>query len=455
MLALGSFSTSFLGLIFTPLYTNVLSTAEYGIYDLIVTTSSLLYPFFTLAIGEAILRYALDKSSDKHTIFSSGMHVCLVGLLLLILAFPIVSRTVIKEYSMYFYAYFFMHCVGVITMNFVKGIEDVKHYSIAGIVKTVIMISLNLICLLLLKTGVRGYLFSVIAGQVVAFIYLFFASKLYRYLRPFWKMDFGLIKKTLIYSIPIIPNSISWWISNSSDKYILKYYTDLSQIGIYSVSYKIPSIIMTVMTVFLSAWQLSAVVDFGSEESSEFFTDIYKKCIDANFLIASMVIAFSPIMSKILFAKDFFSAWKYVPVLVLANVFNVLATFLGSVYTSAKKTKMLALTTVFAALTNIILNFVLIPKFGAMGAAIATMIAYFCMWIFRIINTRKIIRIDFDLKNDIICLFALGLQIILLESQTFVGWIITLLIFAIMLVIKRALFVSLISIVLNKFRKIN
>lgn len=413
LLAIGSIASSLLGMFLIPLYTAVLSTAEYGIYDLIVTTTSLLYPFMTLAIGEAIVRFALDKNNDRKTIYTLGLLIVLTGGIFVSLFSFIIEKSAIRGYTIYFIAYFICYCLHTITSYFVKGIEAVGKYAAGGLINSIVFIGCNLLFLVVFKWGIKGYLLSSILGHAVTVIFLVFSAKTYLYVTVPWKMDRAICKSMLKYSVPMIPNSISWWISNSSDKYMLAFFSSASVVGIYSISYRIPTIMMTLMGFFLSAWQLSAVKDFGTEHSQRFYETVLKKYFALNILLALTLIAFSKLIGSILFSKDFFVAWQLVPILITANLFNVLTSFYGSIYISAKKTKMLSVSTVTGAAANIILNLCLIPLWGAAGAAIATAAAYMLMYIMRKVNTKKIMVINTDNKADIT---AIALVII----QTFI-----------------------------------
>lgn len=422
LFAIGSFGSSLLGMLFVPFYTSILSTAEYGISDLITTTTSLLFPFASLAISEAIMRFSLDRDSDKKTIYSTGVYIVLIGFVLVFILSNFMLNTTIGPYIIYFLLYFLCYSIHTITSYFVKGIEKIKVYAAAGIINTIIVISCNIVFLLWLKIGIIGYLLSSIIGHFITTIFMFLSARVYTFIQFPWKLDKYLIKRMLLFSIPIIPNSISWWVANSSDKYILNYYSSVSEVGIYSVSYKIPTIVMTVMGFFMSAWQLSAVSAYESEDAKSTFSDVYYKCIRLNVLVAIALMVTSKIFGSFLYSKDFFSAWRYVPTLILANVFNIQATFLGSVYTASKKTKMLSITTMVGAVSNIVLNFALIPFIGALGAAIATASSYFVMWIMRFVSSKGILDFHSSVYNDLILFLALVLECILIYQDNIWAW---------------------------------
>mgnify|MGYP003303692784 CR=1 FL=1 len=180
--------------------------------------------------------------------------------------------------------------------------------------------------------------------------------------------------------------------------------------GIYSISYKIPSLITAISGIFTSAWQISAVEDFGSKESIKFFSRIYCRYSALFILLTSIVIFFIKFIADILFSKAFYDAWKYASILIIASMFQSLCSFLGSIYTTAMKTRMIFVTTMLGAMSNIAFNLLLIPSCGAYGAAIATLMSYMIVWIVRLLNSRKIIKLQIQVKKDIICYLIIGIQ---------------------------------------------
>ena len=107
-----------------------------------------------------------------------------------------------------------------------------------------------------------------------------------------------------------------------------------------------------------------------------------------------MLIAGSKIFTGILLDESYYSAWEYVPILVAATIFSTLVSFVGSVYFVEKKSLLSMLTALTGALINIVLNFILIPNHGAMGAAVATFISYLAVYVVRVVDTKKYIRFN-------------------------------------------------------------
>lgn len=454
LITIGNFASKILSFLLIPFYTAVLTTSEYGIADLMTTTINLISPFFTLLISEAIMRFALEKGIKKSQVFTIGLITTLLGFVAMVLFSPLILFIeTLKPFYWLFLCYYLAVTLHSMASQFVKGLEKISIYSISGVIHTFIFILLNLLFLLGVKMGVEGYLLALVISNFIVVIFLWIAANLNHYILPIKKIDWQLARDMFRYSIPMIPNSISWWISNSSDKYILTFFSGVALTGVYSVSQKIPSLFATISTIFMGAWQISAVEDFGSEQSRKFYTGVYRKYSSLNIILVSILIWGTKILAAILFSKDFYSAWMFTPVLLLAFLFNSMASFLGSIYTSAKKTKMLFISTVIAALVNIIANFIMIPLWGAMGAGIATLLSYFLIWIIRLIDTAKIIKIDVDLRKDIISYLFLVIQIIILCMNIRYSYAFMSLILIIILFIHKGLLISVLSMIKNNREK--
>ncbi|WP_019679572.1 oligosaccharide flippase family protein [Ruminococcus flavefaciens] len=412
-MTVGNFASKLLSFFLIPLYTSVLTTEEYGISDLIATTVTLLAPVLTLQINEAVMRFSLDNNVDKKQTLSCGIFTIIGGFFVLLLLTPLLFLIQsVKQFYLLFLLYYLGTTINTLFAQYAKGIELVHHYAISGIIHTASVISCNILFLIVFKLGIKGYILSLVIGSVISLLYLFVSGKYYKNLLKAKSINILTYKSMLKYSIPMIPNSLSWWISNSSDKYMLNYITDTSSVGVYSISYKIPSLLSTVNTIFMSAWQISAVEDFGSRQSADFFSDMYKKLTALDALVVSMLVVFSKFLAKFLYINEFFDAWKYAAILCFAFYFSSLSSFLGSIYTSSKRTNALFYTSLIGAISNIVLNLILIHRYYAYGAAIATLISYMIVWLFRFFHVNKVFEFEKKMISNIISGSAILLQII-------------------------------------------
>lgn len=411
LMTIGSFGSRVISFVFVPFYTAVLTTAEYGISDLITTTVTLLLPFFTLTVFESMMRFPLDKKNDPQKVWQVGCKVEAIGFLIFLALSPILFFTVLKDYYIFVVAYYFAISINRCVSYFVRGLNKVKVFAIAGTMQTAFIVGFSLLFLLVFKIGIVGYLLAHVIASILATSYMIVAAKIYKYGFNIREVDKQLQKEMLGYSVPMMPNSVCWWIANASDRYILTAFVGTAATGIYSVAYKIPTIISALMSIFGNAWKLSAVEDFGSEKSRNFFSDIYSKLTVLMLLAASFLMVINKPLARFLFSKDFYQAWQCVPMLLMASVMHAYSEFFGSIYTSAYKTKFLVVSTGIGSVVNIILNFILIPTYHGIGAAIATVIGYAVIWFTRMIHSRKIMALDFHLVRDVICYVLAGIQV--------------------------------------------
>ncbi len=417
-LTIGNFASKLLSFLFVPFYTAVLSTSEYGTADLVTTTVTLLFPFFSLIICESMLRFSLDKNENNEEVYRVGIIVWFCGLVLLILASPILLLVnTLKELWLLIVFYYVAYSLNQNIGYYTRGCENVFLYTVSGIVTTAATICLNLMFLLWMKMGLNGYLLASIIANLLSSLVMITWGGYYRFGLSIKNLDRSLVRRMLHYSLPMIPNSASWWVSNSSDKYIIILFSGVAVNGVYSVAYKIPTIITIVTSIFATAWRISAVEDFGSEKSKKFYSDVYSMYVTLTLTLASALMVVNKPLSSFLYQKDFYNAWQFVPILLIAAVVHAYCEFFGTLYTSAMKTKMLFYSTVIGAVTNIILNLLMIPSMAALGAAIATSVSYFVVWLIRMIHSASIMKLTYHYSDDIVC-FALVLVQVVIASMT-------------------------------------
>lgn len=454
LLTLSSFATKLLSFFLVPLYTNILSTTEYGTYDLFNTTIGVLLPILTLNIQEAVMRFSMDSKYDRKSIvtvatkylFFSNVIVILGLLINYICGFSLIA----KQYAIFFFLMFLSQSFsGMITM-YIRGIDRIADLSVSSLFASAITICLNVIFLAVFHWGLIGYFLANIIGPLFQSVYLTVRAHIVQ--------EFSLEnryvtekKEMVTYSRPLIANSIAWWVNNASDRYIVVFFCGLAENGIYSVASKIPSILNIFQTIFNQAWTLSVVKDFDPEDKNGFFTNTYKAYNCMMVIVCSAIIVVDKILAKFLYAKDFFIAWKYVPWLTIAILFGGISGYIGGFFAAVKDSKIFAKSTVYGAVTNVILNLIFTPFMGALGAAIATAVSYFEVWAFRYWHSKKYVRIKINLCRDILSYVILALQSILLlcNLQTEILYVLEGVCFIIILV----LYFQDIFLLLNKGKK--
>ena len=458
LLTISNFGTKILSFILIPIYTNYLSTAEYGTFDVYTTTISLLIPILSLNIIEAVMRFTLDKDSDKTLIFTRGIKYVVYAILIFTIVFLINKIyniiSIFNDYYGLFISLFISEIIYNLFTQFSRGLEKIKEIVIAGVMNSAIMLLLNVLLLVKFNLGLDGYFISYIASYIIPTIFLFIFLKLWNYIKINKKTAKKIEKEMINYSRPLILNNIGWWINNVSDRYIVTLICGVNQNGIYSIAYKIPSILNSLQSVFSQAWTLSAVKEIDKGEN-DFYSKIYKIYNMTLILVCSILIICDKLIAKILFAGDFYEAWKYAPFLMISVVFGSLSGMLGGIFSAVKKSKTFASTTIIGAVVNTILNFILVFILGPIGAAIATLVAYAIVWALRYKEANKIVKLNISLKRDILIYLLLVIQslILLLNLNLLYIYTLEMIIFTLIVIMVRKDIKNFIIKIMRKIKK--
>jgi len=393
--AIGTFSSKILVFLLVPLYTAALTKDQYGVTDLIVQTGNLLMPLVSVGMSSAIIRFGLDKSYRKETVFSTGVFATLAGFALLLLLWPALSAiSLFDGYTFLIYIFVIMSALRSLCMHFVRSLNKVKLFTFDGVQSTFLTLLFNILFLLVFHWGIEGYVMATVAADFCSILFLTFTAKLWRYLR-FSALDKSISKMMLKYSAPLIPTSLFWWIVNVSDRYMVAYSLGSGENGLYAIAYKIPTIISLISNIFIEAWQMSAVMEKDNSNRNEFFSRVFNALAALLFISSSFLIPTCRVINDILVADSYHDSWKYIPLLIIATMFCCFANFLNSVYMIERKSVMTLMTVVTGAITNVVLNAVLIPIFGVNGAAFATLTSYAVVFVLRAKTSRKYVRIHF------------------------------------------------------------
>ena len=208
-------------------------------------------------------------------------------------------------------------------------------------------------------------------------------------------------KEMILYSLPLIPNKVSWTIINLSDRIILMNVLGSDATGLYAVSYKFPNLMDTVYGFFYQSWKESSARALKEENQDDFYNSVYENLKNFMFSLVLGMTAFMPLVFFILINKNYYAALPYIPVLLLATYFSNMSGFYGGIFTAYKDTKIMGTTTVAAAIINLSVNLLMIRKFGIYAAAVSTLVANFVVYVYRKIKVRKYIKLKENWKKSI------------------------------------------------------
>lgn len=406
LLTISNFGSKVLIFLLVPLYTKILSTSEYGTYDVVYTTIWLVMPIISLNIVESVMRFLLDGNYSKKNIMYIGIKYTLISsfvfstLVIFNAIFNIAPS--FSKYTAYLIFFYLSQAFYILFTQYARGINRVANLAFAGILNTMSTILLNIVFLIIFKMGLDGYFLANIIGLIIPIIYLIIIIRIS--CKEKIKNNYKSLEREMIaYSTPLILESTSWWGIMASDHLIVTILCGLSENGIYSVAYKIPSILNIFVGVFNQAWVLSIVKEVNNKNYN-FLVQTYNLISLFTTVLCSVLIFFNKVIASIMFSGEFYNAWKFAPFLIVSTVFASLITVLGGYFSAIKDSKTIAFTTLCGAIVNMVLNFSLVFSIGPLGAAIATLIAYIIVWYLRLVKIKK--EINFKSKSIVKEIFA-------------------------------------------------
>ncbi|MDO4945657.1 MAG: polysaccharide biosynthesis C-terminal domain-containing protein [Ruminococcus sp.] len=427
--AIGSFSSKVLVLLLIPIYTNYLTTAELGVTDVLTQIANWLIPLVTMTISEAIIRFGLDKAYDKKRVFTIGNLICAFGLAVFGIILPIVNLTGIADkyiggYALILFVYVMMSGIKTLYTTFVRAMEKVKLFAVAGIIATFFTLFFTAMFYMVLPsdflgegTGTQKYLLATILSDFITTLFVTFKAKLWKYI-DFRQIDREMLSTMLQYSVPLIPAQLLWLITNSSDSFMTTHYMGAASNGILSAAYKIPNIVATVYMMFGQAWNMSAITENDSEDRDRFYENVFEFNQSLLYILAGGCMLIIQPLTNIMIGEDFRECVKYSPILIYSTIFSCFTTFMGSIYLASKKTKRSLFTSLVSGVINVGLNVILIPRIGLYGPPISTVASYVTVFIIRAFDSRKLVPFKINLRKMIISNAILLCMLAILLAET-------------------------------------
>lgn len=401
LLAFGVFCTKGIMFIMTPLFTRWLTKNDYGTFDLMVTYVTLLIPLLTLSSGEAIFRFLIDNKDDeyKKNVLSTAFVINLIGIFvsLIVGIICIIFFGFSVSITFAFLFYLIMEIIYHYFMMAMRGEGALNIYTLSNILFVCGLAFFVTIFVLILKMGLVGILLGYAIGDVISVFAICFISKENRKINV---LNFSNreLKSIVKYSVPMIPNAISWWIVNASDRTLISFFLGTSFNAIYAVANKIPSLCNMFFSVFHLSWQQSATEALSDEDRDKYYCSVFNNMITIVISVCILILGFNFLFFK-LFTADYYSGYYQAPILVLAILFSMMGQFIGGIYVAQMKTKKNGMTTVMAAIINIIVNFGLIRVIGLYAASISTLVAYMVLFFVRFVDIRKDMKLNIENKN--------------------------------------------------------
>ena len=406
--AFGTLGSKAILFLLVPLYTNHLSAEQYGTAELVITIGQLIVPFVTLSIWEAVLRIGLSNDFRKQDVLCNSLIILVIGIFVTIGITPILGLySPIKQWKWYLAWYSIFYCCTQIELNYLKVIGKNKVFAGVSLLQTVVLAILNIVLIVNIRLGIKGYLISIIVSSAFISILIFILGNYTEELRegrPNKKLAVSMIK----YSSPLIVNNISWWLIHSSDKIMIEWMLTSVELGIYTVATKIPGLINVITSVFSQAWGISSIKEIETTNDNSFYSKIfetYSACVVGIVLGFGLIIKF---FMKLYVGAEFSNSWKYVPMLLVSAAFAAFSSFMGTLLCALRKSSHCMWSTIAGAIINIVLNYFFIQQVGLWGALIGTVSAQIGITVIRIVDVMRNLKLEikwYSFMMDIILIF--------------------------------------------------
>lgn len=411
--SIGSIGQKLIQFFLVPIYTNYLSTEEYGISDLIFTISQFAVPFLYLVIYDSVLRFGISRYEKKENVLKCSLFIWVLGSIACLVLSPLLGLyKSISEWRWYLTIYVIIVGFNDILSNYLKACSKNKLYSAMSIVRTLILALFNILLICYFRMGVQGYVLAHIIGSLLTAIMMVLFSDVILSISV-GRLDRQLLKRMVLYSTPLIVNNISWWAIHSCDKIMIESMIGANELGIYTVAIKIPALINVVTSIFQQAWGISTVKEIESNSDTSFYSKIFR--IFSLFVLFCVLIInciIRPFMS-IYVGESFFIAWKFIPLLLIGSAFSAFSQYYTAIYAACKKSMNTMMTMAIGGGLNVVLNFVFIRFIGIWGAVIATVASFLLIAVLRMVDSRK--YIDFHINR-----VRLTINIFIVFSQTII-----------------------------------
>ena len=418
--AIGNFGSKVLTFLMVPYYTHNIPTGEYGIYDVILVTISLIMPIITLQTQEAIIAGMINKDKDNYQIIKCTLSIVVLNSVVFTAIYFIVSRFISIQYGIFFIVLLAIKSVFTIIHQYARGLSKTGLYATTGVIYTLVFLGLNIVQLSILHSGIQGLLISETIASVVAIgIVVGGAPEILKAIRV--KIDKSELMRIIRYSLPLIPNNISWWLINASDRYVIGIFLGPVSNGIYAISYKFANIIQTVTSLVYLAWQEISLEEYKSRDRDAFYSSFfnsYMKLLLSGVLIA---ICCTKFITVTFLAEGYADAWKYTSWLYMGTVYSALAAFLNTCYLANGDTKEILKGTLLAGVINIAVDVALIKFIGVYAAALSTVVSAFALLIRRIVDNKKYYKLVVDWKAlSILTILCVAYSFVILMSEKYI-----------------------------------
>ncbi|MCR5306762.1 MAG: oligosaccharide flippase family protein [Oscillospiraceae bacterium] len=408
ILAIGTFLPKLAAFITLPILTGCLTKEDWGFYELIVDLVSLILPTATLQIQTAAFRFLIDRKDKQEdvrsiitNIYAFIVPISVAALLILYLCLYFLVPGQPSSIKLLICLYFFADILVNAARQVSRGMSKNLFYSLSAIVSALCKIIFAVVFVWWLKVGLEGAVWALFLASLISLIVLSLLIRLHRYI-DLHSISVKQIKELIAYSWGMVPNCMSMWVMRVSDRFVVTGFMGYAANAIYSAANKIPSILTIAQTTFTMAWQENASIVSKDKDAGAYYSSMFRTMFDLMAGFLGLLISATPLLFKLLIRGDYGDAYPHMPILFLAMFCYSMCAFLGGIYVAYMDTKSVGITTLAAAICNLLIDLLTIKFIGIYAASGSTLISYLLLFIFRAVDVRKLVAIKYDIRRILV-----------------------------------------------------
>lgn len=402
--ALGNFMNKIAAFLLLPVYTQYLTPNDYGMNELVGLSTDVIGVLLSTAISSAIYRFYFEytDTKDRNVVVSSAIIsigcISLAAVLLLYFATRTMAQYILDSRDLYYYfiisfTSLWFQSMNNISNDYLRANQMSTKFISLSFLKLIIVISLNIYLICFLRIGVLGILISTLAGSVVLFLVLTVPLLF----QIGFRFSYDKIREMIRFGLPLIPSQLGAFVVNLSDRFFIKGYCSIADAGLYSLGYRFGALPSTFISEPFNQTWLPRRFELYKQEGSEIlFGKIFTYFLCLMIFAGLVVSVLTKDILMIIADEKFWSAYKIVPIITVAIIVFTLHYHFNMGILIQKKTKYFAYINFSNAGLIIILNFLLIPRYGVYGAAIATLLAFVYKVAFTYYLSSKYYKIHFE-----------------------------------------------------------
>jgi O-antigen/teichoic acid export membrane protein len=384
----GSLVSRFIAVLLLPLYTRYLSPADYGLIETLIALSAVLTVLLAAGVKSAFFRFYFDEKDEEgrrrviRTSFWFTMASGTAGLVAgLILAEPISQLLFGTGDHANLVRATFVGLWAHVNYEQMTSLFRVEQRSVAYLVATLINLGLTVAATLLLVVVWEQGPIGVIVGNFTGTLLVYAGLLAYRREKLGLGLDRPLLREMNRFGMPLVPSALFLWVLNFSDRFFLVKLAGPKEVGLYSIGVRVASAIILLLAAFRTAWPAFAYSIEDDREAARTYSFVLTYLVAVTSWLALALGVLAPWLVELLTTEEFYAAERVVAPLAFAAVafgaYIVVVIGIGR----ARRTRSNWVITGVAAALNGVLNVALIPEFGMMGAAVATIGAYSALFL--------------------------------------------------------------------------